>query len=33
VAEHARLHEGRVWVEERSGGGSRFVVELPVVAE
>lgn len=30
VAEHARLHEGRVWVEDRPGGGSRFVVELPV---
>jgi two-component system, OmpR family, sensor histidine kinase MtrB len=29
VAEHARLHGGRVWVEDRAGGGSRFVVELP----
>ena len=31
VAEHARLHDGRVWVEARPGGGSRFVVELPVI--
>lgn len=31
VAEHVRLHEGRVWVEERPGGGARFVVELPAV--
>ena len=31
VAEHVRLHGGRVWVEERADGpGSRFVVELPV---
>jgi two-component system, OmpR family, sensor histidine kinase MtrB len=30
VAEHVRLHDGRVWVEDRSGGGARFVVELPV---
>ena len=29
VAEHVRLHDGRVWVEERQGGGARFVVELP----
>ncbi|MGH8998712.1 MAG: sensor histidine kinase, partial [Acidimicrobiia bacterium] len=29
VAEHARLHGGRVWVEDRAGGGSRFVIELP----
>jgi two-component system, OmpR family, sensor histidine kinase MtrB len=29
VAEHVRLHDGRVWVEDRPGGGSRFVVELP----
>lgn len=26
------LHEGRVWVEERPGGGARFVVELPLMA-
>jgi signal transduction histidine kinase len=30
VAEHARLHHGHVWVEERVGGGARFVVELPL---
>jgi two-component system, OmpR family, sensor histidine kinase MtrB len=29
VAEHARLHSGRVWVEDRPGGGARFVIELP----
>ncbi|MGH9009625.1 MAG: sensor histidine kinase, partial [Acidimicrobiia bacterium] len=31
VAEHAHLHGGRAWVEDREGGGARFVVELPVV--
>jgi two-component system, OmpR family, sensor histidine kinase MtrB len=33
VAEHAQLHGGRAWVEDRDGdgGGARFVVELPVV--
>ncbi|MDP9070274.1 MAG: HAMP domain-containing histidine kinase [Actinomycetota bacterium] len=31
VDEHVRLHGGRVWVEDRPGGGARFVVELPVV--
>ncbi|MGH9149147.1 MAG: ATP-binding protein [Acidimicrobiales bacterium] len=30
VAEHVRLHGGRVWVEDAPGGGARFVVELPV---
>jgi two-component system, OmpR family, sensor histidine kinase MtrB len=32
VAEHVRLHGGRVWVEDRADGqpGARFVVELPV---
>ncbi len=32
VAEHVRLHEGRVWVTDRTRGttGARFVVELPV---
>ena len=30
VEEHVRLHHGRVWVEERPGGGARFVVELPL---
>ncbi|MCP3938433.1 MAG: HAMP domain-containing histidine kinase [Actinomycetia bacterium] len=31
VAEHVRLHNGRVWVEDRTDGldGSVFVVELP----
>jgi signal transduction histidine kinase len=29
VAEHVRLHGGRVWVEDRDSGGSRFVVEIP----
>jgi signal transduction histidine kinase len=29
VAEHVRLHDGRVWVEDASGDGARFVVELP----
>lgn len=28
VAEQARLQGGRVWVEERPGGGARFVMEL-----
>jgi two-component system sensor histidine kinase MtrB len=28
VAEHARLHGGTAWVEDRGGGGARFVVEL-----
>ncbi len=33
VAEHVRLHGGRVWVEDRRDGkpGARFVVELPAV--
>jgi two-component system, OmpR family, sensor histidine kinase MtrB len=31
VAEHVRSQGGRVWVEDRPGGGARFVVELPVV--
>lgn len=29
VARHVRLHSGAVWVEDRPGGGARFVVELP----
>ena len=33
VAQHVRGHDGRAWVEERHGGGARFVVELPEVAE
>lgn len=33
VAEHVRLHGGRVWVEgRRHGPGARFVVEIPAVA-
>lgn len=33
VAQHARRHGGSAWVEERPGGGARFVVELPEVTE
>lgn len=33
VAEHLHLHGGRVWVEDRPGGGARFVVELPEAEE
>ena len=29
VAEHVRRHNGRVWVQDRPGGGARFVVEIP----
>jgi two-component system sensor histidine kinase MtrB len=29
VAQHVRRHHGQVWVEDRPGGGARFVVELP----
>jgi len=32
VAQHVRDHDGRVWVEDRPGGGARFVVEIPEVA-
>lgn len=32
VEQHVGLHGGRVWVEDRPGGGGRFVVELPVEA-
>jgi signal transduction histidine kinase len=28
VARHIRLHQGQVWVEDRPGGGARFVIEL-----
>jgi signal transduction histidine kinase len=31
VAEHVRLHGGHVWSEDAPGGGTRFVVELPLV--
>ena len=31
VAEQTRLQGGRVWVEERHGGGARFVVELAAI--
>jgi two-component system, OmpR family, sensor histidine kinase MtrB len=33
VAAHVGLHGGSAWVEDREGGGARFVVELPVVEE
>jgi signal transduction histidine kinase len=33
VAEHVKLHSGRVWVEGRPAGGSRFIVELPLLDE
>ena len=29
VAEHVSLHGGRVWVEDRDGGGALFIVEIP----
>lgn len=32
VAEHVRLHHGRVWVEQ-AGGMNRFVVELPALPD
>ena len=32
VREHVALHGGRVWVEDREGGGARFVVRLPAVS-
>jgi two-component system sensor histidine kinase MtrB len=33
VSQHVHRHDGHTWVEERPGGGARFVVELPEVAE
>ncbi len=33
VAQHVNQHGGRVWVEDRTGGGSRFIVELPAWSE
>ncbi len=32
VAEHAHAHGGAAWVEDRPGGGSRFVVSFPAVS-
>jgi signal transduction histidine kinase len=32
VAEHSAALGGRAWVEDRPGGGARFVVELPIEA-
>ncbi len=32
VREHVGLHGGKVWIEDREGGGARFVVRLPVVS-
>jgi signal transduction histidine kinase len=32
VAEHIRLHGGRVWVEDGPESGARFVVEIPKLA-
>ncbi|HWC10602.1 MAG TPA: ATP-binding protein, partial [Acidimicrobiales bacterium] len=29
VAEQVRLNGGRVWAQDRPGGGASFVVELP----
>jgi signal transduction histidine kinase len=29
VASHVSWHGGRIWVEDREGGGARFVVSLP----
>ncbi len=29
VAQHVRLHDGRVWVEDAAPAGARFVVEIP----
>ena len=29
VAEHVRLHGGRVWVDDAGAGGARFTIELP----
>jgi signal transduction histidine kinase len=30
VAEHVRLHGGKVWVEDGTGAENRFIVELPL---
>jgi two-component system sensor histidine kinase MtrB len=31
VADHVRAHHGSVWVESRPGGGSSFVIRLPLL--
>jgi len=31
--QHVKQHGGRIWVEDRPGGGARFVVELPLLIE
>jgi signal transduction histidine kinase len=31
VSEHATAMGGRAWVEDRRGGGARFVVSMPAV--
>lgn len=33
AAEHAALHGGRVDVQDRPGGGARFIIELPIEAK
>jgi signal transduction histidine kinase len=33
VAQHVHWHGGQVWVEDRPGGGARFVVQLPIRPE
>lgn len=33
VAQHVRHHGGTAWVEDRPGGGARFVIELPADAD
>ncbi len=33
VSQHVHRHDGHAWVEQRPGGGARFVVEIPEVAE
>jgi signal transduction histidine kinase len=33
VAEHVRLHQGQVFVEDNPRGGARFVVDLPLVTD
>lgn len=32
VAQHVERHDGATWVEDRPGGGARFVVEIPRMA-